>query len=138
MLSVSGVFALRLRAEPLYPDRRRARPPVARRDALGGAPRQALRGRIEDYLVAGRGMGLHRHRLARLDQDRIITYAYQAQFGFSPAFSAFRRRSDHDRRRLLRRSDGLRDQRLREARVMTVPEYFERRVRPWRACSPAS
>ena len=47
-------------------------------------------GTIEDYLVANRGMGLYVGAASLLSTEvGIITYMYQAQFGFVAGFSAF-------------------------------------------------
>ena len=47
-------------------------------------------GTIEDYLVASRGMGLYVGAASLLSTEvGIITYMYQAQFGFVAGFSAF-------------------------------------------------
>ena len=47
-------------------------------------------GRIEDYLVANRGMGVYVGTASLVSTEiGIITYMYQAQFGFLAGFSAF-------------------------------------------------
>ena len=47
-------------------------------------------GKLEDYLVAGRGMGLYVGTASLVSTEiGIITYVYQAQFGFLAGFSAF-------------------------------------------------
>ena len=47
-------------------------------------------GSLEDYLVAHRGMGLYVGTASLVSTEiGIITYAYQAQFGFLAGFSAF-------------------------------------------------
>ena len=85
-------------------------------------------GGIEDYLVAGRGMGLYIGTASLVSTEiGIITYAYQAQFGFLAGFSAFVVGLITIAVAFTVGQTGFVITRLREARVMTVPEYFERR-----------
>jgi SSS family solute:Na+ symporter len=85
-------------------------------------------GGIEDYLVAGRGMGLYIGTASLVSTEiGIITYAYQAQFGFLSGFSAFVVGLITIGVAFFVGQTGFVITRLREARVMTVPEYFERR-----------
>jgi SSS family solute:Na+ symporter len=85
-------------------------------------------GGLEDYLVAGRGMGLYIGTASLVSTEiGIITYAYQAQFGFLAGFSAFVVGLITIVVAFAVGQTGFVIARLREARVMTVPEYFERR-----------
>jgi solute:Na+ symporter, SSS family len=85
-------------------------------------------GGLEDYLVAGRGMGLYIGTASLVSTEiGIITYAYQAQFGFLAGFSAFVVGLITIAVAFFVGQTGFVITRLREARVMTVPEYFERR-----------
>jgi SSS family solute:Na+ symporter len=85
-------------------------------------------GGIEDYLVAGRGMGLYIGTASLVSTEiGIITYVYQAQFGFLAGFSAFVVGLITVVVCFAVGQTGFVISRLREARVMTVPEYFERR-----------
>ena len=85
-------------------------------------------GTIEDYLVASRGMGLYVGAASLLSTEvGIITYMYQAQFGFVAGFSAFVVGLITLAVCLLVGSTGFVITRLREMQILTVPEYFERR-----------
>jgi len=85
-------------------------------------------GGLEDYLVARRGMGLYIGAASLVSTEiGIITYAYQAQFGFLAGFSAFVVGLITIAVAFGVGQTGFVIARLREARVMTVPEYFERR-----------
>jgi Na+/proline symporter len=85
-------------------------------------------GTIEDYLVAGRGMGLYVGAASLLSTEvGIITYMYQAQFGFVAGFSAFAVGLITLAVCLLVGRTGFVITRLREMQILTVPEYFERR-----------
>ncbi len=85
-------------------------------------------GGIEDYLVAGRGMGPYIGTASLVSTEiGIITYVYQAQFGFLAGFSAFVVGLITVLVCFAVGQTGFVISRLREARVMTVPEYFERR-----------
>jgi len=85
-------------------------------------------GTIEDYLVANRGMGLYVGAASLLSTEvGIITYMYQAQFGFVAGFSAFVVGLITLAVCLLVGRTGFVITRLREMEILTVPEYFERR-----------
>ena len=85
-------------------------------------------GTIEDYLVANRGMGLYVGAASLLSTEvGIITYMYQAQFGFVAGFSAFVTGLITLAVCLLVGRTGFVITRLRELRILTVPEYFEKR-----------
>ncbi|HSD29255.1 MAG TPA: hypothetical protein VLL75_18275, partial [Vicinamibacteria bacterium] len=85
-------------------------------------------GTIESYLVASRGMGLYVGAASLLSTEvGIITYMYQAQFGFVAGFSAFAVGLITLAVCLLVGRTGFVITRLREMRILTVPEYFERR-----------
>jgi len=85
-------------------------------------------GTIEDYLVANRGMGLYVGAASLLSTEvGIITYMYQAQFGFVAGFSAFVTGLITLGVCLLVGRTGFVITRLREMQILTVPEYFETR-----------
>ena len=85
-------------------------------------------GTIEDYLVASRGMGLYVGAASLLSTEvGIITYMYQAQFGFVAGFSAFVTGLITLAVCLFVGRTGFVITRLREMEILTVPEYFERR-----------
>jgi SSS family solute:Na+ symporter len=85
-------------------------------------------GTIENYLVASRGMGLYVGAASLLSTEvGIITYMYQAQFGFVAGFSAFVVGLITLAVCLLVGRTGFVITRLREMEILTVPEYFERR-----------
>ena len=85
-------------------------------------------GTIESYLVASRGMGLYVGAASLLSTEvGIITYMYQAQFGFVAGFSAFVVGLITLAVCLLVGRTGFVITRLREMEILTVPEYFERR-----------
>jgi SSS family solute:Na+ symporter len=85
-------------------------------------------GTIEDYLVASRGMGLYVGAASLLSTEvGIITYMYQAQFGFVAGFSAFVVGLITLAVCLLVGRTGFVITRLREMQILTVPQYFERR-----------
>jgi SSS family solute:Na+ symporter len=85
-------------------------------------------GRIEDYLVANRGMGVWVGTASLVSTEiGIITYMYQAQFGFLAGFSAFVVGLITIAVCFAVGRTGFVISRLRELEVMTVPEYLERR-----------
>ena len=85
-------------------------------------------GRLEDYLVASRGMGLYVGTASLVSTEiGIITYMYQAQFGFLAGFSAFAVGLITIAVCFAVGRTGFVITRLREMEIMTVPEYFERR-----------
>ena len=85
-------------------------------------------GTIEDYLVANRGMGLYVGAASLLSTEvGIITYMYQAQFGFVAGFSAFVTGLITLAVCLFVGRTGFVITRLREMEILTVPEYFEKR-----------
>jgi SSS family solute:Na+ symporter len=85
-------------------------------------------GRIEDYLVASRGMGVYVGTASLVSTEiGIITYMYQAQFGFLAGFSAFVVGVITIAVCYAVGRTGFVISRLREMEVMTVPEYLERR-----------
>ena len=85
-------------------------------------------GSIEDYLVANRGMGLYVGAASLLSTEvGIITYMYQAQFGFVAGFSAFVVGLITLAVCLLVGRTGFVISRLRQMEILTVPEFFEKR-----------
>jgi SSS family solute:Na+ symporter len=85
-------------------------------------------GTIESYLVASRGMGLYVGAASLLSTEvGIITYMYQAQFGFVAGFSAFVVGLITLGVCLVVGRTGFVITRLREMQILTVPEYFEKR-----------
>ena len=87
-------------------------------------------GRIEDYLVASRGMGVYVGTASLVSTEiGIITYMYQAQFGFLAGFSAFVVGVITIAVCYTVGRTGFVISRLRDMKVMTVPEYLERRYR---------
>jgi solute:Na+ symporter, SSS family len=85
-------------------------------------------GTLEDYLVAKRGMGLYVGTASLVSTEiGIITYMYQAQFGFVAGFSAFVVGLITLAVCLFVGRTGFVVNRLRALEIMTVPEYFERR-----------
>lgn len=85
-------------------------------------------GRIEDYLVASRGMGAYVGTASLVSTEiGIITYMYQAQFGFLAGFSAFVVGVITIAICYFVGKTGFVITKLREMEVMTVPEYLERR-----------
>jgi SSS family solute:Na+ symporter len=85
-------------------------------------------GKIEDYLVASRGMGVYVGTASLISTEiGIITYMYQAQFGFLAGFSAFVVGLITIAVCFAVGRTGFVITPLREMRVMTVPEYLERR-----------
>ncbi len=85
-------------------------------------------GRIEDYLVASRGMGAYVGTASLVSTEiGIITYMYQAQFGFLAGFSAFIVGVITIAICYFVGKTGFVITKLREMEVMTVPEYLERR-----------
>jgi SSS family solute:Na+ symporter len=85
-------------------------------------------GSIESYLVASRGMGLYVGAASLLSTEvGIITYMYQAQFGFVAGFSAFVVGLITLAVCLVVGRTGFVISRLREMEILTVPEYFEAR-----------
>jgi SSS family solute:Na+ symporter len=85
-------------------------------------------GRIEDYLVASRGMGAYVGTASLVSTEiGIITYMYQAQFGFLAGFSAFVVGLITIAVCFFVGRTGFVITRLRELEIMTVPEYLERR-----------
>jgi Na+/proline symporter len=85
-------------------------------------------GRLEDYLVASRGMGLYVGTASLVSTEiGIITYMYQAQFGFLAGFSAFVVGLITIAVCYAVGRTGFVITHLREMEIMTVPEYFERR-----------
>jgi len=93
-----------------------------------GLRTRRLVGRIEDYLVANRGMGVYVGTASLVSTEiGIITYMYQAQFGFLAGFSAFVVGLITIAVCFFVGKTGFVMTRLREMEVMTVPEYLERR-----------
>jgi SSS family solute:Na+ symporter len=85
-------------------------------------------GRLEDYLVASRGMGLYVGTASLVSTEiGIITYMYQAQFGFLAGFSAFMVGLITIAVCFAVGRTGFVISRLRELKILTVPEYFDRR-----------
>jgi solute:Na+ symporter, SSS family len=93
-----------------------------------GLRARRLVGRIEDYLVASRGMGAYVGTASLVSTEiGIITYMYQAQFGFLAGFSAFVVGLITIAVCFAVGGTGFVITPLREMQVMTVPEYLERR-----------
>jgi len=93
-----------------------------------GLRARRLVGRIEDYLVASRGMGAYVGTASLVSTEiGIITYMYQAQFGFLAGFSAFVVGLITIAVCFAVGRTGFVITPLREMQVMTVPEYLERR-----------
>jgi SSS family solute:Na+ symporter len=85
-------------------------------------------GGLEDYLVAGRGMGTYVGTASLVSTEiGIITYMYQAQFGFLAGFSAFVVGLITIVVCFLVGRTGFVITRLREMEILTIPELFERR-----------
>lgn len=85
-------------------------------------------GSLEDYLVANRGMGPYVGTASLVSTEiGIITYMYQAQFGFLAGFSAFVVGLITILVCFLVGRTGFVITRLREMEIMTIPEFFERR-----------
>jgi SSS family solute:Na+ symporter len=85
-------------------------------------------GSLEDYLVASRGMGLYVGTASLVSTEiGIITYMYQAQFGFLAGFSAFVVGLLTLAVCVFVGTTGFVVSRLREMEIMTVPEYLEKR-----------
>jgi SSS family solute:Na+ symporter len=85
-------------------------------------------GSLEDYLVAKRGLGPWVGAASLVSTEiGIITYMYQAQFGFLAGFSAFAVGLLTLAVCLALGRTGFVITRLREMGIMTVPEYLERR-----------
>jgi SSS family solute:Na+ symporter len=85
-------------------------------------------GSLEDYLVAGRGVGTYLGTASLVSTEiGIITYMYQAQFGFVAGFSAFVVGLITIVVCFLVGRTGFVITRLREMEIMTIPEFFERR-----------
>jgi SSS family solute:Na+ symporter len=85
-------------------------------------------GKLEDYLVASRGMGLYIGTASLVSTEiGIITYMYLAQFGFLAGFSAFIVGLITIAVCFAVGRTGFVITRLREMRILTVPEFFERR-----------
>jgi len=85
-------------------------------------------GGIEDYLVAGRGMGVYVGTASLVSTEiGIITYMYHAQFGFLAGFVAFVVGLITIGVCFAVGQTGFVISRLRELEIMTVPEYLERR-----------
>jgi SSS family solute:Na+ symporter len=88
-------------------------------------------GNLEEYLVAHRGMGLYVGTASLVSTEiGIITYAYQAQFGFLAGFSAFVTGLITFAVCVWLGASGFVVSRLRDAGIMTVPEYLETRYTP--------
>lgn len=85
-------------------------------------------GSLEDFLVASRGMGTYVGTASLVSTEiGIITYMYQAQFGFLAGFSAFVVGLITIVVCFLVGRTGFIITRLREMQIMTIPEFFERR-----------
>ncbi len=85
-------------------------------------------GNLEDFLVANRGMGTYVGTASLVSTEiGIITYMYQAQFGFLAGFSAFVVGMVTILVCYCVGRTGFVITRLREMEIMTIPEFFERR-----------
>lgn len=85
-------------------------------------------GNLEGFLVANRGMGTYVGTASLVSTEiGIITYMYQAQFGFLAGFSAFVVGMVTILVCYGVGRTGFVITRLREMEIMTIPEFFERR-----------
>jgi SSS family solute:Na+ symporter len=85
-------------------------------------------GSLEDFLVANRGMGPYVGTASLVSTEiGIITYMYQAQFGFLAGFSAFVVGLITILVCYMVGRTGFVITKLREMEIMTIPELFERR-----------
>lgn len=87
-----------------------------------------LIGGIDDYLVAGRGLGLNLG-IATLAATEIgtVTFMYYAQLGYRTGFAALLTGLISGVAMLVVGATGFVVSRFRKLELMTVPEYFERR-----------
>lgn len=95
--------------------------------AIGVLGRKYISG-IEDYLVAGRKLGVH-IGIATLAATEIgtITYMYYAELGYKAGFAAFITAIIAGCAMIFIGKTGIIVERLRSLNVMTVPEFFERK-----------
>ena len=81
---------------------------------------------LSDFLVAGRGLGLH-IGIATLAATEIgtVTFMYYAQLGYQTGFSSFMVGLISGVVMIILGRTGFVVRKLRDLRLMTVPEYFE-------------
>lgn len=85
-------------------------------------------GNLSDYLVAERGMGMWVGTASLVSTEiGIITYVYFAQLGYAAGFSAFIIALIGGIAGYCVGKTGFVIKHLREMKIMTIPEYFERR-----------
>lgn len=84
--------------------------------------------KTSDFLVAGRGVGLYLG-IATLAATEIgtVTFMYYAELGYKAGFASFVNGLIAGSVMLFLGRTGFVIKRLRELRLMTIPEYFERR-----------
>ncbi len=83
-------------------------------------------GSISDYLVAGRGMGLYLGIASLISSEiGIITYMYFAQLGYLTGFASFVTGIIIFLMLIFLGTTGFVIKKLRELKLMTIPEYFE-------------
>ena len=84
--------------------------------------------KASDYLVAGRGLGLYLG-IATLAATEIgtVTFMYYAELGYKAGFASFVNGLIAGAAMLVIGRTGFVIRRLREMRLMTIPEFFERR-----------
>lgn len=84
--------------------------------------------KASDYLVAGRGIGLHLG-IATLAATEIgtVTFMYYAELGYKAGFASFVNGLIAGTVMLFIGRTGFVIRRLRELQLMTIPEFFERR-----------
>src|SRR5882724_11523169 len=95
--------------------------------AVGLAGKKYI-GNVSHYLVAGRELGVYAG-IATLAATEIgtITFMYNAELGYRYGFSAFSAALISGVVMIFVGRSGFIIRRLRELRLMTVPEFFERR-----------
>ena len=85
-------------------------------------------GSVADYLVAGRGMGLYLGIASLISSEiGIITYMYFAELGHLTGFASFVTGIIICVMLIFIGATGFVIKKLRELRLMTIPEYFEAR-----------
>ena len=92
----------------------------------GGVLAKKYIGSVADYLVAGRGMGLYLGIASLISSEiGIITYMYFAELGYLTGFSSFITGIIICLTLLFLGATGFVIRKLRELKLMTIPEYFE-------------
>ena len=94
----------------------------------GGVLTKKYVGSIADYLVAGRGMGLYLGIASLISSEiGIITYMYFAELGYLTGFASFVTGFIIFAMLIFIGATGFVIKKLRELKLMTIPEYFEAR-----------